>query len=87
MVLHDDKLMQEVLLLHSVMQKDFYEKLSTSFNLKYRLPFEHICGDKVSGFGLLLLGEGWSKCTSAAEADIYLIFTAGLKACSTLLSS
>jgi hypothetical protein len=50
MVRHDNKFMQQVLFLRSVVQQDFNEEPRNFLNLEEALFLEEIGSDKISGF-------------------------------------
>jgi hypothetical protein len=68
MVRHHHKFMQKIFLLGPVLEHNFNKQAGNLFHLEQASLFQHICGDKISGFGgFSAIGDSQAS-TSAAKA-------------------
>jgi hypothetical protein len=67
---HDNKLMQKILFLCSVIHQDFNEEPGNLLHLEEAFSLEHVGSDKVGGFSCSSSMRNRQKVTSAAEAEI-----------------
>jgi len=82
-VRHDDKFMQSIFLLCSVIQQDFHEEARNLVNLKQASLLRNIGGNKVGGLGGHTAMRNGQRSPQRLKPPDYSRLTAGLKACST----
>lgn len=70
MVRHDNKLMQKILFLCSVIHHDFNEEPGNLLHLEEAFSVKHIGSDKICGFSCSSSMRNRQKVTSAAKAEI-----------------
>jgi len=67
---HDNKLMQKIFFLYSVIHHDFNKEPGNLLHVEETFSVEHIGGDKVGGFSCSPSMRNRQKVTSAAKAEI-----------------
>ena len=83
MVRHDNKFMQQILFLRSVLQHHFNKEPGNLLHMEEALFLKDIGSDKIGGFSCCPSMRNGQEVTSAAKAENLKQLTAGLKACST----
>jgi hypothetical protein len=86
MVRHENKFMQQILFLCSVMQQDLSEELGDFLHLEKALSLKDVGSDKIAGFRCYSSMRNSQKSPQRLKPKNLSSFTAGLKACSTLLN-
>ena len=79
MIGHHHKFMQQIFLLHSVIQQDFNEEARNLLNLKKASFFEDIGGYKVSGFSGYTSTRNRPSASQRLKPTDYSSLTAGLE--------